>query len=73
MKINIDIQIDEPQRSIQQPLEHFPMQWNRNTQQQADAYDYDPCKDCLNNPKNGGSGICACVLPYMYGPHRVTA
>ena len=31
MKINIDIQIDEPQRSIQQPLEHFPMQWNRNT------------------------------------------
>ena len=31
MKINIDIQIDEPQRSIQQPLEYFPMQWNRNT------------------------------------------
>lgn len=22
----------------------------------------DPCEHCLNNPKNGGSGICACTL-----------
>ena len=21
-----------------------------------------PCRNCLNNPKNGGSGICHCTL-----------
>ena len=25
----------------------------------------DPCKYCSNNPKNGGSGICQCTIPYM--------
>jgi hypothetical protein len=24
-----------------------------------------PCAFCPNNPKNGGSGICFCTLPYM--------
>ena len=24
--------------------------------------DYDVCKHCSNNPKNGGSGICHCIL-----------
>ena len=24
------------------------------------------CKSCPNHPSNGGSGICNCVLPYMY-------
>ena len=23
------------------------------------------CEGCTNNPKNGGSGICLCTLPYM--------
>ena len=28
--------------------------------------DYPSCCDgCSNNPKNGGSGICNCTLPYM--------
>ena len=32
-------------------------------------YDYPACCDgCSNNPKNGGSGICNCTLPYMQNP-----
>jgi len=23
------------------------------------------CRNCSNNPNNGGSGICNCMLPYM--------
>ena len=23
------------------------------------------CRNCSNNPSNGGSGICHCTLPYM--------
>lgn len=31
--------------------------------------DYPSCCDgCSNNPKNGGSGICNCTLPYMSNP-----
>ena len=31
--------------------------------------DYPSCCDgCSNNPKNGGSGICHCTLPYMQNP-----
>lgn len=26
------------------------------------------CDGCSNNPKNGGSGICSCTLPYMQNP-----
>ena len=26
------------------------------------------CDGCSNNPKNGGSGICNCTLPYMQNP-----
>lgn len=25
----------------------------------------DCCRNCSNHPRNGGSGICNCVLPYM--------
>lgn len=25
-------------------------------------YDSAPCKDCSNNPNNGGSGVCLCTL-----------
>lgn len=28
---------------------------------------YDPCNDCPNSIQNGGSGICICSIPYMYG------
>lgn len=26
--------------------------------------DYSVCKNCPNNPDNGGSGFCACESPY---------
>lgn len=26
------------------------------------AYDSSPCKYCSNNPRNGGSGICHCII-----------
>jgi len=36
--------------------------------------DYPSCCDgCSNNPKNGGSGICNCTLPYMQNPISYTA
>ena len=35
----------------------------------VNGYDYPDCCDgCSNNPKNGGSGICNCTLPYMQNP-----
>ena len=30
------------------------------------------CDGCANNPKNGGSGICNCTLPYMQNPTNYT-
>lgn len=27
----------------------------------------DPCQGCSNHPKNGGSGVCHCTIPYMRG------
>ena len=32
----------------------------------------DCCNGCSNNPKNGGSGICNCTLPYMQDPTNYT-
>lgn len=32
----------------------------------------DICAKCSNNPRNGGSGICFCTIPNMYGPNRIT-
>ena len=33
------------------------------------GYEANPCISCPNNPKNGGSGICNCILgnPTIYG------
>lgn len=30
------------------------------------------CDGCSNHPKNGGSGICNCTLPYMQNPTNYT-
>lgn len=32
----------------------------------------DLCAKCPNNPANGGTGICMCAIPHMYGPGRIT-
>lgn len=40
---------------------------------EVNGYDYPDCCDgCSNNPKNGGSGICNCTLPYMQNPTTYT-
>lgn len=40
---------------------------------EVNGYDYpDCCDECSNNPKNGGSGICNCTLPYMKNPITYT-
>lgn len=28
----------------------------------------DPCASCSNDPRNGGSGNCVCMLPYLANP-----
>jgi hypothetical protein len=41
---------------------------------EVNGLDYPSCCDgCSNNPKNGGSGICNCTLPYMQNPINYTA
>ena len=30
------------------------------------------CRSCSNHPTNGGSGICACTLPYQSGDYGIT-
>lgn len=32
----------------------------------------DICASCPNDPRNGGSGICMCTIPHMFGPNRIT-
>lgn len=40
---------------------------------EVNGLDYPDCCDgCSNNPKNGGSGICNCTLPYMQNPTTYT-
>lgn len=38
------------------------------------SFNYECCAQCPNNPKNGGSGVCHCTLPYMngHGPYSIT-
>jgi len=39
----------------------------------VNGFDYPDCCDgCSNNPRNGGSGICNCTLPYMQNPTNYT-
>lgn len=34
-----------------------------------EVVDYDdPCSRCSNHPRNGGSGICHCTIPYLRNP-----
>lgn len=32
----------------------------------------DRCAQCPNDPRNGGTGVCFCTIPHMYGPNRIT-
>lgn len=37
-----------------------------------DNFSYNQCEHCSNNPKNGGSGICNCTIPYLNNPTYYT-
>lgn len=45
---------------------------NRQTQDNGWVDGIDRCASCPNNPGNGGSGVCYCTIPYMFGPNRIT-
>ena len=50
---------------LKEALHEMPLQTFRAS--------FPPCCDgCSNNPKNGGSGICNCTLPYMQNPTTYT-
>lgn len=45
-------------------LASFPNNTNAGTIYNT-AFNNEACKNCSNNPKNGGSGICNCTLGLM--------
>lgn len=57
---------------IEDCMEHLVYNWFEDYGKrflEINGYDYPSCCDgCSNNPKNGGSGICNCTLPYMQNP-----
>lgn len=60
---------DEVVRVPFTPPEHqekYVMTVNRNTS--------DPCRNCPNDPRNGGSGVCCCTVPYLSpnSPYSIT-
>lgn len=62
MKRNVYNSFEEPDHEwLKKILNQQPLQ--------TLEVNYPPCCDeCSNNPKNGGSGICNCTLPYMQNP-----
>ena len=59
-------------RLIEECMEPQVYNWFEDygkTYLKVNGLDYpDCCDSCSNNPKNGGSGICNCTLPYMQNP-----
>lgn len=39
--------------------------WDDTIHNTKTTFTYKCCQNCPNNPDNGGSGICHCVLPSM--------
>lgn len=39
--------------------------WNDGGNEYMFGWVPECCRNCSNHPSNGGSGICACTLPYM--------
>ena len=66
MKIVIDIEDDK--------ADNYGYSWPKQQLPRDNGWvgGKDICESCPNNPKNGGSGMCNCVLPSMYGPWRIT-
>lgn len=62
---------------VSNTLDDKQVEWLKNalTEYPIHAFEanYPSCCDgCSNNPKNGGSGICNCILPYMQNPTTYT-
>ena len=54
-------------------LSEQPLQIFADVDDSSVEFSYPQCCDgCANNPKNGGSGICNCTLPYMQNPTNYT-
>lgn len=51
----------EKQQDLPEPVSP----WMFGVVPDADYYMPDCCWNCSNHPRNGGSGICNCTLPYM--------
>lgn len=62
--------IGEPEEIIRVPFGGNSYETDReiftlrhNPMQPSDyRYDSSPCRTCNNNPENGGSGVCNCIL-----------
>lgn len=43
-------------------VKRIPFGWDNHAPVNSFAFKSNPCHTCLNNPANGGSGICFCTL-----------
>jgi len=39
--------------------------WKYGVAPNAEYWIPECCRNCSNHPRNGGSGVCACTLPYI--------
>lgn len=58
----------EEELAIQEYINSISTPTGINFYKLFDGLDLMPCDTCSNNPKNGGSGICHCILatPVIY-------
>ncbi len=65
--------INERLDKIEKKLEEQPIeQWSDKFETISQGVGTDPCKNCSNNPDNGGSGVCFCTIPYFNKTSGVT-
>lgn len=73
-RFQVDKLIEECMEPVVSNISYEPdYDWLKNAlrEQPLQVFDvsYPSCCDgCSNNPKNGGSGICNCTIPYMQNP-----
>lgn len=71
MDITCQKSFDTP--PLPEPIVRYNKMVNLNENEDNGWVDgVDRCAKCPNDPRNGGSGICFCTIPHMYGPNRIT-
>ena len=71
MDITCQKSFDQP--SLPEPMKRYNKLVKLNENEDNGWVDgIDRCVKCPNDPRNGGSGICFCTIPHMYGPNRIT-